>query len=121
MAKPRMDLSAFVGKLLEEQDGDVLREGHSGALAGADGNGGRRADRRGPSRAHARADGASQRLPDADVGHAGRHDRAGDSEGPARHVLSRRCCSRAGAPSTRCWPSCRRRTCTASRRGRSTS
>jgi len=27
MANPRMDLSAFVGKLLEEQDGDVLREG----------------------------------------------------------------------------------------------
>ena len=27
MAKRRMDLSAFVGKLLEEQDGDVLREG----------------------------------------------------------------------------------------------
>jgi transposase-like protein len=27
MTKPRMDLSAFVGKLLEEQDGDVLREG----------------------------------------------------------------------------------------------
>jgi len=27
MAKPRMDLSGFVGKLLEEQDGDVLREG----------------------------------------------------------------------------------------------
>ena len=27
MAKPRIDLSAFVGKLLEEQDGDVLREG----------------------------------------------------------------------------------------------
>ena len=27
MAKPRMDLSAFVGKLLEEQDGDVIREG----------------------------------------------------------------------------------------------
>lgn len=26
MATPRMDLSAFVGKLLEEQDGDVLRE-----------------------------------------------------------------------------------------------
>ena len=26
MAKPRMDLSAFVGKLLEEQDGDVLRD-----------------------------------------------------------------------------------------------
>ena len=27
MAKPRMDLSAFVGRLLEEQDGDVLRDG----------------------------------------------------------------------------------------------
>ena len=27
MAKPRMDLTAFVGKLLEEQDGEVLREG----------------------------------------------------------------------------------------------
>ncbi len=26
MAKPRMDMSGFVGKLLEEQDGDVLRE-----------------------------------------------------------------------------------------------
>ena len=26
MAKPRMNLSAFVGKLLEEQHGDVLRE-----------------------------------------------------------------------------------------------
>src|SRR3954464_743519 len=27
MAKPRMDLTAFVGKLLEEQDGEELREG----------------------------------------------------------------------------------------------
>ena len=27
MAKPTMDLTAFVGKLLEEDDGDVLREG----------------------------------------------------------------------------------------------
>jgi hypothetical protein len=27
MAKTSMDLAAFVGKLLEEQDGDVLREG----------------------------------------------------------------------------------------------
>ena len=27
MAKGKMDLSAFVGKLLEEQDGDTLREG----------------------------------------------------------------------------------------------
>lgn len=27
MAKPSMDLTAFIGKLLEEQDGDILREG----------------------------------------------------------------------------------------------
>lgn len=27
MAKPRMDLTAFVGKLLEKQDRDVHREG----------------------------------------------------------------------------------------------
>lgn len=27
MAKPRMDLTAFVGKLLEEQDSEILREG----------------------------------------------------------------------------------------------
>ena len=27
MAKAKMDLSAFVGKLLEEQDGDTQREG----------------------------------------------------------------------------------------------
>ena len=27
MAKPRIDLPAFVGKLLEEDHGDVLREG----------------------------------------------------------------------------------------------
>ena len=27
MAKAKMDLSGFVGKLLEEQDGDTLREG----------------------------------------------------------------------------------------------
>jgi putative transposase len=27
MAKPRMDVSSFIGKLLEEHDVDVLREG----------------------------------------------------------------------------------------------
>lgn len=30
IAEPRMDLTALVGKLLEEQDGDVLREGIRG-------------------------------------------------------------------------------------------
>ena len=37
MAKGRMDLSTFVGKLLEEQDGDVLREGIRVLVPGADG------------------------------------------------------------------------------------
>ena len=53
MAKPRMDLSAFVGKLLEEQDGDVLREGIrvlSQALMETEVAG---LDRRGAPRAHA--------------------------------------------------------------------
>ena len=27
MARPRMDLPAFVGELLQEQDGNLLREG----------------------------------------------------------------------------------------------
>ena len=120
MAKPRMDLSAFVGKLLEEQDGDVLREGIrvlSQALMETEVAG---PDRRGAPRAQRRPDGVSQREPDADVGHADGHDRAGDPEGAAGDATSRRCCSRAGGPSTRCWRWCRRRTCTASRRGRST-
>lgn len=30
MAKGKMDLSTFVGKLSSEQDGDVLREGGGG-------------------------------------------------------------------------------------------
>ena len=47
MAKPRMDLSAFVGKLLEEQDGDVLREGiRVLSQPGLDGDRGRGVDRR---------------------------------------------------------------------------
>ena len=56
MAKPRMDLTAFVGKLLEEQDGDVLREGIrvlSQALMETEVAG---PDRRGAPRAHGGAD-----------------------------------------------------------------
>ena len=87
MAKPRMDLSAFVGKLLEEQDGDVLREGirvlsqalmetEVAGLIGAE-----RHERTG------RADRVSQWQPVADVGYAHGHDRAGDSEDPAGDVF----------------------------------
>src|SRR5215207_7791643 len=87
MAKPRMDLSAFVGKLLEEQDGDVLREGIrvlSQALMDTEVAGLIGADRheRTPERS-----GAPQRLPDAHVGYARRHDRAGHPEGAARNVF----------------------------------
>lgn len=72
-AQPRMDLSAFVGELLEEQDGDVPREGIrvlSQALmetevAGLIG---------GAPRAQRRPVGVSQGHPDADVGHACGHD-----------------------------------------------
>ncbi len=120
MAKPRMDLTAFVGKLLEEQDGDVLREGIrvlSQALMETEVAG---PDRRRAARAQRRADGLPQRESDADVGHADGHDRAGDSEGPTGHVLSRRCCSRAGGRSMPCSRWCRRPTCMACRPGRST-
>ena len=69
MAKPRMDLSAFVGKLLEEQDGDVLREGVrvlAQALMETRGDG---AGRGGAPRAERRPDG----LPQRDAG-SGRWD-----------------------------------------------
>ena len=56
---------------------------NSGALPSADGDLGRRPDRRGPARAHARAVGPSERLPNADLGYPGRHDRARHSEGAA--------------------------------------
>ena len=87
MAKPRMDLSAFVGKLLEEQDGDVLREGIrvlSQALMETEVAGLIGAERHERTR---RADRVSQRQPDADVGHADGHDRAGDPEGAAGDVF----------------------------------
>ena len=76
MAKPRMDLSAFVGKLLEEQDGDVLREGIrvlSQALMEAEvaaSIGAERHERTGERT------GLPQRCAHADVGHPRRHDRA---------------------------------------------
>ena len=87
MAKPRMDLSAFVGKLLEEQDGDVLREGirvlsqalmetEVAGLIGAE-----RHERTGERTAYRNGE------PDADLGHADGHDRAGDPEGAAGDVL----------------------------------
>ena len=103
MAKPRMDLSAFVGKLLEEQDGDVLREGVrvlAQALMETRGHG---AGRRRAPRAERGPDG----LPQRDAG-CGRWDtRVGTvelaiPEGPARDATSRRCCSRGAGPSRRC-------------------
>ena len=68
MAKPRMDLTACVGKLLEEQDGDVLREGIrvlSQALMESES---RRLDRRRAPRAQRRPHGVSQWEPDTDLG-----------------------------------------------------
>lgn len=87
MAKSRMDLNAFVGKLLEEQDGDVLREGirvlsqalmetEVAGLIGAE-----RHERTGERTA------VSQRQPDAHLGHADGHDRTRDPEGHAGDLL----------------------------------
>ena len=117
MAKPRMDLSAFVGKLLEEQDGDVLREGirvlsqalmetEVAGLIGAE-----RHERSGDRTAY--RNGYRTRTWDTRVGTI---ERRSPRCGPA--PTSPHCCSRAGARSTRCWRSCRKPTCTACRRGR---
>jgi hypothetical protein len=45
MATPRMDITSFVGKLLEQDDVDLLRGGHQGARSSRDGDRGLRPDR----------------------------------------------------------------------------
>ena len=73
MAKPRMDLTSFVGKLLEQDDVDALREGVQ-ILA----------------QAVMETEVSSQigALSHPHVGHARRHDRAQDPQGHPRHLLS---------------------------------
>jgi hypothetical protein len=83
MAKPRMDLSAFVGKLLEEQDGDVLREGIRVLSQALMRDGGRRPHRSPSATSAGGPHRVSQRDPDADVGHADGHDRTRDPQGEA--------------------------------------
>ena len=72
MATPRMDVTSFVGKLLEQDDVDALCQG---ARPSGDGDGGLLPDRSSPVRAQLRADRLPQRLPHPTVGHQGRHDR----------------------------------------------
>jgi putative transposase len=120
MAKPRMDLSAFVGKLLEEQDGDVLREGIrvlSQALMETEVAGLIGADRheRTPERT-AHRNGYRMRTWDTRVGTI---ELAIPKVRPGTYFPS--LLQPGGAPSTRCWPWFRKRTSTAFRRGRSTS
>ena len=118
MAKPRMDLSAFVGKLLEEQDGDVLREGirvlaqalmetEVAGLIGADRH------ERTPERTGHR-NGYRMRTWDTRVGTIELAIPKCDRARTSHH-----CCSPAGARSMRCSPSCRKRTCMACPPGRS--
>jgi putative transposase len=119
MAKPRMDLSAFVGKLLEEQDGDVLREGIrvlSQALMETEVAGLLGADRheRTPERTGHR-NGYRMRTWDTRVGTI---ELAIPKVRPGTYFPY---CSPAGGRSTRSSPWSKRRTCTASQRGRSTS
>jgi hypothetical protein len=120
MAKPRMDLSAFVGKLLEEQDGDVLREGIrvlSQALMETEVAGLIGADRheRTPERTGHR-NGYRMRTWDTRVGTIELAIRRSDR---ARTFL--RSSSPAGGRSTRSSRWCRKPTCMASRRGKSMS
>jgi len=87
MAKAKMDLSAFVGKLLEEQDGDTLREGirvlaqalmesEVSGLIGAE-----RYERSGERTAYRNG------YPAAQLGHASGNDRAVDPENPDGELL----------------------------------
>ena len=80
MATPRMDITSFVGKLLEEDDVDLLREGVR-VLA----------------QALMETEVSSQigaapyeRVPHQDVGHPGGDHRAQDPQGHRRHLLSLR-------------------------------
>jgi hypothetical protein len=82
-----MDIAWFVGKLLEQDDVDALREGVrvlakavmetevSSQIGAA------------PLRTQHRAPGLSERLSHEALGHARRHDRAEDSEGHLRCLL----------------------------------
>ena len=87
MAKSRMDVTAFVGKLLKEDDADVLREGVqvlSQALMEAEVSAQIGAL---PLRAQLREERLSQRLPDEDVGYARRNHRAQDPQGHRGQLL----------------------------------
>ena len=86
MATARMDVTWYVGKLLEEEDVDLLR-GRPGARPGPDGDRGLRPDRGGALRAIELADRVPQRVPDSNLGHTRGHDRAQDPQGHRRHVL----------------------------------
>ena len=120
MAKSRMDLPAFVGKLMQEQDGDVLREGVrvlAQALMDAEVTeliGAERHERTGERTGYRNGSGA--RSWDTRVGTI-------ELEVPecGLAATTRRCCSRGAGPNKHCAPSCRRPTSTGYRRGRSTS
>jgi hypothetical protein len=56
MATPGMDITSFVGKLLEQDHVDALRGGSQGARPGGDGDRGLLPDRRHPLRTQLRVD-----------------------------------------------------------------
>jgi hypothetical protein len=87
MATQRMDVTSFVGKLLEEDDVDLLREGvrvlaqalmetEVSSQIGA-----------GPYERSSAPSRVPQRLPHQDLGHAGRHHRTQSAQGHRGHVL----------------------------------
>jgi hypothetical protein len=87
MATPRMDITSFVGKLLEQDDVDALREGVKVLAQAVMETEGLRADRRSTLRTELRTNRLPQRLPHSSVGHQGRHDRAQDPQGDRGRLL----------------------------------
>jgi hypothetical protein len=84
MATPRMDVTSFVGKLLEEDDVDLLHEGVWVLAQAIMETEGLEPNRRRALRAEPGRHRLLQRLPDPHLGHPGRHDRAQDPEGHGR-------------------------------------
>ena len=116
----RMTIEEVVRKVLLDQHADVIREAVKAVAGEVDGARGVRADRPRAWRAPARGprDAPQQRFCSRPaVGHQGRRDRVAGSPRSARAAISQASWSRAGARSGRCWRSCSRRMCAASRGG----
>jgi hypothetical protein len=83
----RIGLSELLRKAQMEGDAEFLKEGVRALSQGPDGDGGRGAYRRCPSRAYAHSQGSAQRLPPEDLGYEGGSRGALSPEGEGLELL----------------------------------